>query len=88
MNKIKVLPSDIHDPILREVCQEHGTGWLVALADLKPCENIYIPKRITLEERSRDRYIRKSKDPVRNLARLFNLTPRRIQQIRQKPQVF
>jgi len=85
MKKIKVLAKDIHDPILREICQKHGTAWLLSLADLKHCETIYIPKRDTLEEKSRDRLICQSEEPVRELARIFNLTPRRIQQIKKSP---
>jgi len=84
MNKIKVRPSDIQDPILREICEKHGTGWLLDLADMKCSEPLYVPKRDKLEEKSRDRLILKSKDPVNILAKMYNLTPRRIRQIKQK----
>lgn len=80
--KSKILSKDISDPTLREVCERHGTDWLVMLALLCPGQSIYIPKPVTLEEKSRDRFIKNSKQSVRELAKIFQLTPRRIQQIR------
>ena len=84
MTKNKILPSDIQDPILRKICEEHGTDWLLTLADAKGGETAYVPKRETLEENSRDRFIRKSKDSGPDLARRFKITVRRVQQIREK----
>jgi len=82
MKKPKILSSDIQDPILREVCEKHGTSWLTHLAELKPSETVYIPSLCTLEEKARNRFILKSRASVRELAAVFNLTTRRIRQIK------
>ena len=76
-----VLPEDVNDATLRRVCEVHGTGWLIDLMALAGGQKKYIPMLKTVESISRNREIRESHKPIRELANEHNLTITRVKQI-------